>query len=195
MELSNDQKFAVLLAAAENRDAASITEMWRGMTPLEQEAVVFSLLGVQVAAADAPTEEMTADTEDHRELGSSQMGDETAIQVDETELIPKSVDDLRGLTRSDNDEAAGTQEVPAVRLGSAEYWSHWRRRWKWSVLVAVWAMATVFAFNGAFDSFGPMEWLVGILASVFLSGLLIGTLVNFVVAAIPPPTPKPRRRN
>lgn len=194
MDRSNEQKFAALLAAVENRDAESITEMWRGMTALEQEAVVFRLLGVPEAPTDRPAESTHAYLDDPHEPDRFPAGDETAIQADQTELIPKSVDDLRGLTGSDADDAPGTHEVAAVRFGSTEYWSRWRQRWKWSVLVTVWAMATVFAFSGAFDAFGPMEWVVGILASVVCSGLLIGTLANFVVAVIAPTTPRSRQR-
>lgn len=133
--------------------------------------------------------EPPSDTDDQQTIGLRQVGEETSVQLDETELIPKSVEDLRGLTGSDNDTDGGGQ-APDVRMGSREYWAQWRHRWKWSVLVTVWAMATVFAFNGAFDSFGPMEWVVGTFMSVVGSGLLVGTVINFAVAALSRPTPR-----
>ena len=129
-----------------------------------------------------------SDPEDNQTIGLRPVGEETSTRLDETELIPKSVEDLRGLTGSDNDTDGGGQ-APDVRMGSSEYWAQWRHRWKWSVLVTVWAMATVFAFNGAFDSFGPMEWVVGTFMSVVGSGLLVGTVINFAVAAFARPTP------
>ena len=68
--------------------------------------------------------------------------------------------------------------------GLTEYQSRWRRRWKWSVAVAAWAVTTIFAFTGDVSSFGPNEWVVTILATVVGGGLLVGTLLNFAVAAI-----------
>ena len=191
MEPSEEQSLTTLLAAAENRDVAATTEIWRGMTPVEQEGVLFTLLGMPEGRTDR-TEPMRSVPNDHETLGPRELDEQAAIDVEQTELIPKSVEDLRGLTRSDNDAANGDQEPPEMPIGSTEYWSQWRQRWKWSVLVAVWAMATIFAFNGKFDSFGPAEWVVGTFAAVVFSGLLIGTMANFAVALIPPPAPRSR---
>lgn len=191
MEPSEEQSLTALLAAAENRDVASTTKIWRGMTPVEQEGVLFTLLGMPEGQTDR-TEPMSAVPEAHQDSGLPELDEQAAIEAEQTELIPKSVEDLRGLTRSDNDAADGDQESPETPIGSTEYWSQWRQRWKWSVLVAVWAMATIFAFNGTFDSFGPAEWVVGTFAFVIFSGLLIGTMANFAVALIPPPAPRSR---
>lgn len=191
MERSEEQNVTALLAAAENRDLASTTKIWRGMTPVEQEDVLFTLLGMTEGQTDR-TEPMSAVPEDHRESGLPEVNEQAAIEAEQTELIPKSVEDLRGLTGSANGAADGAHESPDMQIGSTEYWSQWRQRWKWSVLVAVWAMATIFAFNGKFDSFGPAEWVVATFASVIFSGLLIGTMANFAVALIPRPSPKPR---
>jgi hypothetical protein len=187
MEPSEEQKLRALLAAAENRDVASTTKIWRGMTPTEQEGVLFTLLDIQAGQADR-TEPIDVRLESLQEIGLRQLDDEPAIQADQTQLIPKGVEDLRGLTALDNEDANSPAEAPALPIGSRDYWSRWRQRWKWSVLVAVWAMATIFAFNGAFDSFGPREWAVSIFGSVILSGLLIGTLLDFLAAMIPHPT-------
>lgn len=191
MELSEEENLKQLLEAADKRDIASTTRIWRGMTSTEQERVLFKLLGMPEGQTDR-TEPMSAVPEDHERPGLRELDEQGAIEADETELIPKSVEDLRGLTRSDNDAADGAQESPETPIGSTEYWSQWRQRWKWSVLVAVWAMATIFAFSGKFDSFGPAEWVVGTFAAVILSGLLLGTMANFAVALIPPPAPRSR---
>ena len=191
MEPSGEQTLTALLAAAENGDVASTTKIWRGMTSIQQEEVLFELLGMPEGQTDR-TEPTGAETEVHQEFGLSQLDEQTVIQADETELIPKSVEDLRGLTGSDNDDADDAQEAPDMPIGSTDYWSQWRQRWKWSVVVAVWAMATIFAFNGKFDSFGPAEWVVGTFASVIFSGLLIGTMANFAVALISRPAPRSR---
>jgi hypothetical protein len=66
-----------------------------------------------------------------------------------------------------------------------EYRSRWRQRWKWSVLVAAWAVTTFFAFTAETSTFGPMGWVVALFGTVVLGGLFVGTLANFVVAAIP----------
>ena len=143
-------------------------------------------------AGGAHESEPLNDPDDDQEVGLGQMS-ETETRVAETELIPKTVEDLRGLTRSDNDQVeAAAEGTPDLWIDLNEYWPRWRNRWKWSVVVAVWATATLFAFNGAFDSFGPQEWVVGILISVIGSGVFIGTLANFAVALIPRTTPKPR---
>jgi len=98
------------------------------------------------------------------------------------------------LTASDNDDVDSFEEPTGMPIGSTDYWSRWRQRWKWSVLVTVWAMATIYAFNGSFDSFGAAEWVVSTFASVILSGLLIGTVADFLVALIPRTSPKPREQ-
>ena len=192
MERSEEHNLAALLAAAENGDVASTTKIWRGLTSTEQEGVVFTLLGVPEGQTER-TEPLSAVPEDRQESGLPELDDKTAIEAEQTELIPKPFEDLRGLTGSGNDGADGAQEAPDVRIGSAQYWAQWRQRWKWSVLVAVWAMATIFAFNGKFDAFGPAEWVVGTFAFVIFSGLLIGTTANFAVALIPRPTAQSRR--
>jgi len=187
MEPSEEQgqNLTAILAAAENDDVASATEIWRGMNPTEQEGVLLALLGLPGEQADR-TESLG--------FGLDHLGEEAAMHADQTELIPKGVEDLRRLTASDNEDADRPAEAPALPIGSHDFWSRWRQRWKWSVLVAVWAMATIFAFNGAFDSFGPREWAVSIFGSVILSGLLIGTLLDFLAALIPRATTASRER-
>ena len=167
MDTSEEQKLADLMNAAQGGGVASATTVWRAMTSRDQEVVVLKLLGVHDPHPQQVTQEI-------------------AVQAEQTEVIPKSVDDLRRLTGPDG-EAGVERAAPDARLGSPEYWAQWRRRWKWSVLVTAWAMATVFAFDGAFDSFGPEEWAVGILGSIVFSALLVGTLINFAVALIPSP--------
>jgi hypothetical protein len=186
MDPSEEQgpNLTALLAAAENADVASTTEIWRGMNPMEQEGVLLTLLGLPGEQADQTVS---------IGLGLDHVGEKAAVQADQTELIPKAVEDLRGLTASDND-AGGAVERPAMAIGSTDYWARWRQRWKWSVLVTVWAMATIFAFNGKFDSFGPMEWVVSTFVSVILSGLLIGTVADFLVALIPRTSPTAREQ-
>jgi hypothetical protein len=192
MELSAQQNLTALRAAVENGDVASTTRIWRGMTSAEQEGILLTLLGMPEGQADR-TEPMSSVPEDDQESGLPEVDEQTAIEAEQTELIPKPFEDLRGLTGSGNGAADGARESPDTPIGSTEYWSQWRQRWKWSVLVAVWAMATIFAFNGKFDAFGPAEWVVGTFASVIFSGLLIGTMANFAVALIPPPAPRSRR--
>jgi hypothetical protein len=113
--------------------------------------------------------------------------DETAAlePVEQTVLTPKLVEDLRGLSGSENDRPSTFRESAAVPDDPTGYRFRWRRRWKWSMLVAAWAVTTTFAFTANVSTFGPMEWFVAIFASVVGGGLLFGTLLNFAVAAIP----------
>lgn len=209
MESAEEQNLTALLEAVENQDVALTIRIWRGMTSLEQEAVALTLLR-RLEGRTERSAELGPDARDDEEFGLHQTGEDSSVQADETELIPKSptgedssvqadetelipkaLEDLRGLSASDSD-AGNAPVAQPVWTGSTVYWSRWRQRWKWSALVTVWAMATIFAFNGAFDAFGPSEWVVGILASVVGSGLLIGTLANFAVALIPQPAPPSR---
>ncbi len=119
--------------------------------------------------------------------------DETTAMavVEETELIPKLVEDLRGLSGSERDDRT-LLEQPAV---PNEYWSRWLRRWKISAVVAAWAVTTVFAFTADTSTFGAMEWVVAMLGTVGLGGALVGTLLNFAVAAISAPARGPTAGN
>lgn len=191
MEPSEEQNLKALVSAAESRDVAAALKIWHGMTSVEQEGVLFALLGVPERQSER-TEPLAAVPQDEQKSGLGELDEQVAVEAEQTELIPESVDALRGLTGLDSDATDGVRAAADVRIGSTEYWSQWRQRWKWSVLVAVWAMATIFAFNGKFDSFGPAEWVVGTFGSVVFSGLLIGTMANFAVALIPRPTPTSR---
>ena len=191
---SDSRNLTALLKATRKQDVSAVASIWRDMTLAEQEAVLFKLLGmVEEEAAPDP---MGADPDESRDFTLSPTSehaapgaDETQLTPnpapDETELIPKGVEELRGLTASDPDQRGDApSEAPVMPPGLTEYQSRWRRRWKWSVAVAAWAVTTIFAFTGDVSSFGPNEWVVTILATVVVGGLLVGTLLNFAVAAI-----------
>ena len=188
-----------LLAASRSGDAASVASNWRQLTPSEQENVLLTLLGMQL---DAPSEALAVASEESPDPPERHVAETQALEavaseespdpperhaaetqaleaVEQTELIPKLVEDLRGLTHSEGEEAV-LLEQPAP----SEYWSRWGRRWKISALVAAWAVTTVFAFTVNTSTFGPMEWVVALFGTVVLGGALVGTLVNFAVASI-----------
>lgn len=183
MGSSDEQKLAALLAASRDRDAASVTSIWRDMTLAEQEGVIVTLLAMQTRAH---SEVIPAEPEQRSDVLTDALGDTAAMaQVEQTEPIPKDVGDLQNLTGSESeDEAALAVRAPGP-TEPTEYWSRWLRRWKWSVLVAAWAVTTILAFTGDFSAFGPMDWVVAISATAVGGGVLVGTLVNFAVAAIP----------
>src|SRR5688572_28364119 len=125
MERSEEHNLAALLAAADNGDVASTTKIWRGLTSTEQEGVVFTLLGVLEGQTER-TEPMSAVPKVHQESGPPELDEQAAIEAEQTELILKPFEDLRGLTASGNDAADGVQESPDMPIGSTEYWSQWR---------------------------------------------------------------------
>lgn len=174
------QSLDALLAASRDADSASAISMWRGWTADEQEEILLQLLGLHHAAG--------WEVADDEPAMDSSLGDpeETAAMapVAQTELVPKIVDDLRGLTASDGDSPVADDEPP-LPIGPSAYWSRWLRRWKISAVVAAWAVTTAFAFTTETSSFGPQEWMVALFGTVVLGGGLVGTLANFAVAAIP----------
>ena len=200
MESSANVNLDALLAASRSGEAASVASNWRQLTPVEQENVLFTLLGMQadvmsegavVASEESPDppERDAAETQAMEAVASEESPDpaerpaaetEALDVVEQTELIPKHVEDLRGLTGSEGDEAVFLEKPAAP----SQYWSRWRRRWKISALVAAWAVTTVFAFTVDTSRFAPMEWVVALFGTVVLGGALVGTLVNFAVASI-----------
>lgn len=174
------QSLDALLAASREADSASAISMWRGLTTDEQEEVLLELLGLHRAAGWE-----VVDEEPEQDSSLGDLEDTAAMApVAQTELVPKIVDDLRGLTASDRDTPAA-DDGPALPIGPSAYWSRWLRRWKVSALVAAWAVTTAFAFTTETSSFGPIEWLVALFGTVVLGGGLVGTLANFAIAAIP----------
>ena len=176
--------------------------MWRELASVEQEAVALTLLGMQTdaksggSAGDAEQRprqkpdvtQLVTPVEADRAQVVPTPAEADATQVvmaaepGATELIPKSIDDLRGLTGSEIDEGGGPRESGVLTDGS--YWSRWRLRWRRSALSSALAVTILFALTGEVSSYGPMEWAVAIFATLIGGGLLVGTLVNFVVAAI-----------
>jgi hypothetical protein len=183
MKPSEEQSMTALLTASRNGDAGSVANIWRELTPVQQENVMFTLLGMH---SDV-TSEGVAVASDARPNPPERSSDETAALevVEQTELIPKHVEDLQGLTGTEDDHISDPQAGRAVPTQMTEYRSRWRQRWKWSVLVAAWAVTTFFAFTAETSTFGPMGWVVALFSTVLLGGLFVGTLANFVVAAIP----------
>ncbi|MFL6090275.1 MAG: hypothetical protein ACJ71Z_09055 [Aeromicrobium sp.] len=185
-----DRSLDALLRASRNGDAASVSNIWRGLTPEEQEDLLFTLLemrhgglsGVALLEPDDradPTAESPAVVAEH-------VADTAAMpRVDRTELIPKAVEDLRGLTGSERDLEVTYSGWPATASQQTGYWYRWRQRWRVSALAAAWAVTTAFLFTADTSTFGPGEWVVTILATVVGGGVLGGTLVDLVVAAIP----------
>src|SRR5690349_13827160 len=47
MKPSEEPRLAALLAASRKRDAGTVAAMWRELTPVDQEKVLFTLLGMQ----------------------------------------------------------------------------------------------------------------------------------------------------
>lgn len=168
MSSSLEQKIAALMAASHSDDADAAISTWREMSVPEQEDALLLLL---------------AHVDDH--LEPTAVHDEIDGEDRPTELVPVSVDVLHELSASSEapEEDPGRPHTP--RIDVAAYRSRWLRRWKWSALVAAWAVTTTFAFTGNVANFGPAEWIVSILMTVAGGGLLVGTLLNFAVAAIP----------
>jgi hypothetical protein len=188
--LSKEQSLSALLTASRNRDADSVASIWRELTPAEQESVLFTLL----AHTDAHSEAVPVEPDERPDPLMHGLGDTAAMEAvaEQTELIPKAVEDLRGLTGSERDETEAPQASTAAVNEPTEYWSRWLQRWKWSALVAAWAVTTIFAFTWDTSAFGPMEWVVAIFGTVVGGGVLVGTLLNFAVAAIPTQHQAPR---
>jgi hypothetical protein len=193
------------------------------MTPIEQEGVVLTLLGMQT---DLTFAGITVDPEERPEVLSGTLGEPASLPASDvtrrasmpaeagattigsapvepgataivsmpvdsgaTELIPKPVEDLRGLTGLANADEDIVQEAPAWH-GSTTYRARWIHRWKASALTSAAAVTMLFALTGDVSSYGPMEWFVAIFATVVGGGLMVGTLVNFAVAAIRAPEPR-----
>ena len=187
MEPLEHENLDALLAASRSGDSATVASGWRRLTPDEQEAVLFRLLALH---AEAGPETFEMDGRPGRQIAGSE--DTAAMAaVAETEAIPKIVDDLRGLSGSEGDDRLDVSEQVAVSSDLAGYRSRWLRRWKVSALVAAWAVTTVFAFTADTSAFGPMEWAVAMFGTVVVGGALVGTLLNFVVAAIATRPPAP----
>ena len=184
---SEEAPLNALRAASGDGDAESVARIWRELTPGEQENVLLALLEIQTQTSAAESTPTTVEPLDPPVRDSR----DTAMmaRVEQTELIPKGIEDLRGLTVSEvSDEAAFAAE-PALQNKLAAYRSRWVRRWKLSAVVAAWAVTTLFAFTADTSSFGPSEWVVALLGTVLGGGVLVGTLVNFAVAALPELSP------
>lgn len=182
MDPVEDQRLTALLTASRAKDAESVVAIWRELTPVEQEGVVFALLGMPVDAESGPS---SVQPDDRPEPPLHAVEDTAAMDgLGQTELIPKGVEDLRSLTRSEENVHESATEPPSVSGQSAGYWSRWLASWKWCALVAAWAVTTTFAFTADVSAFGPMEWVVAISGTVLGGGLLVGTLISFVVATI-----------
>jgi hypothetical protein len=182
MEPSERQNLSELLAASRNGNPDAVTGIWRKLTPVEQERVLVTLLAKQTVA---DSEAKTFETAESLDVLTSDPDDTAAMApVEQTELVPQGVEELRALTRSESDGEPTSSEQPVVPMELTEYWSRWRQRWKWSVLVAGWAVTTIFAFTGDTSAFGPAEWVVAILTTAVGGGVLVGTLVSFAIAAI-----------
>lgn len=180
MEPSEHRKLNSLLAASRTGDTASVANVWRELTPDEQESVLFRLLAMH-------TETGSETAEPHRrpDLPIDALEDTAAMAaVEQTALIPKQVEDLRGLTGSQGDEQPDFSEPHAPPNEFSDYRSRWFRRWKFSALVAAWAVTTVFAFTADTSTYGPNEWVVALFCTVVIGGASVGTLLNFAVAAI-----------
>lgn len=183
VEQSEEQSLTALLTASRNRDADSVASIWRELAPVEQENLLFALLGMQ---CDVTSESAAVVSDEESEPPDLRTAETEALPVvEQTERIPNLVDDLRGLTATANDQLNDPQDERAAPAEMTEYRSRWRQRWKWSVLVAAWAVTTFFAFTAETSTFGPMGWVVALFGTVVLGGLFVGTLANFVVAAIP----------
>lgn len=128
----------------------------------------------------------TAEPGGRTDASTHELDDTAAMApLDQTQLVPRMVEDLRGLGASESDDVADAPHPPRIPKEPTQYWARWLRRWKVSAVVAAWAVTTLFAFTTETSTFGPKEWLVGLLGSVILGGVLVGTLANFAVAAIP----------
>lgn len=183
MKTSAEPSVAALLRAAKTGGLRAATEVWLAMTEPAKEAAVANLVAMLDDESEVGAGVAVAVGSQQRD--GEQSREEIFDSPDPTEQIPKIVEDLRGLTGSETDQVDGPLVQPEPTFDSTAYWSRWRRRWKWSVLVALWVMASISAFNGGFDSFGLTEWMASMLMSVVGSGLLIGTLANFAIAALP----------
>src|SRR5690349_2688902 len=135
MSTSEEQNLTALLAASRNRDADAVASIWREMTPDEQEGVVLALLGMQ---ADLTSAGITVDPEERAGLLSDRLGAGAPLPVESggTELIPKAVEDLRGLTAAQTDEVGGLSEERVPAQAFATYRTRWTQRWKGSALAS-----------------------------------------------------------
>ena len=150
---------------------------------------MFTLLGMQT---DVSSKVMAPTPDEAPGLATSHEAETAALEpMEQTMMTPQLVEDLQGLSGSQNDRTNYFEASPAVPSGLIDYRSRWLQRWKWSMLVAAWAVTTIFAFTANVAAFGPSEWFVAIFASVVGGGLLVGTLLNFAVAAMPTRAPAP----
>jgi hypothetical protein len=188
---SEEQSLTALMAASRNSDADSVASIWRELTLVEQENILFTLLGMHTDVSSEGVAVASGEVADAPERRTTET--EALAAVEQTEQIPNLVDDLRGLTGTANDHLNDPQDERAAPAETTEYWSRWLQRWKWSVLVAAWAVTTFFAFTAETSTFGPMGWVVALFGTVVLGGLFVGTLANFVVAAIPAQAQGPDR--
>lgn len=190
MTPSDEHSLDALLRASRDGDAASVANIWRGLTPEEQEDLLFTLLkmhhgGLSGVPLLEPDDHAGPAAESPVPIAADSPDTAATQGVDRTELIPKAVEDLRSLTASEREAEVTYSGLPATAGQQSGYWSRWRQRWKVSALVAAWAVTTAFLFTADTSTFGPREWVVAILATVVGGGILGGTLVGLVVAAIP----------
>lgn len=196
MSSSFQPKLAALLTAARSRDSDSALSIWRDMSHQEQEDVLAQLLARLEDPAEATAPLPSAGRSEPHTRVQGDVEEAAPAAAGETELVPVSVDILHELSASSHDVDEGPHELLPESFDVAAYRSRWIQRWKWSALVAAWGSMTVFAFTGDVSGFGPTEWIVATLMNVVGGGLLVGTLLNFAVAAIPtqdaksPPTEK-----
>ncbi len=176
MSSSLQPELAALLTAARSRDTDSALSIWRDMSKQEQEGVLVHLLALRAETSAGRAQD---DTRVQDRL------DEPPAAVGQTELVPVSVEILHQLSASSDDVDDGPQELLPAKFDMTAYRARWRQRWRWSALVAAWGSMTIFAFTGDVSGFGPTEWIVATLMNVVGGGLLVGTLLNFAVAAIP----------
>jgi len=180
---SLERKFASLRSAAKSRDADLALAIWRDMSEREQEDMVVHLLALRDRQAPATAELISEGRVEPDDIHGG-IGD-GPTKAGQTELVPVSIDILHELSASNDDFGEGPRAPQSLSVGMTEYRARWRQRWKWSALVAAWATTTIFAFTGETTNFGPAEWTVSILMTVVGGGLLVGTLINLAVAAIP----------
>jgi len=178
---SEHETAQALQAAARNRDTVSVTSIWRALTPAEQEDLLFALLSLPTEVR--PNVQLLESEEGSGPLVADP-GDTAAMDVVvQTELIPKVVEDLQGLTGAQNHGEAPSTSPPTSPDRLAQYWSRWRRRWRLSALVGAAGVTAIFARTADTSTFGPMEWFVAVFGALVGGGVFVGTLLNFASAA------------
>lgn len=155
------------------------------MSNQEQEDVLAQLLARLEDPVEATAPLPSTGRSEHHTRVQGDLDEAAPAAAGETELVPVSVDILHELSAASNDVDEGPHELLPASFDVAAYRSRWLQRWKWSALAAAWGSMTVFAFTGDVSGFGPTEWIVATLMNVVGGGLLVGTLLNFAVAAIP----------